>query len=67
MSSDQIRSSKTIPDESRIRDFTIHGSVLELGASSISGNVVQQPIPEAWKHLNASIAPFSIEKCRDLK
>jgi hypothetical protein len=63
MSNNQISDSQTAMHPSSARDSITHGSTLKLGASPASGH---QPIPEA-KHLNASIAPFSIEKCRDLK
>jgi hypothetical protein len=67
MSNNQISVSQTATHPSSAQDSSTHGSILKLGASSVSSHLVHQPIPEAWKHLNANIAPFSIEKCRDLK
>jgi hypothetical protein len=60
MSNNQISGPQTAIHFSSARDSIMHGS------SPASSHLVRQPIPEA-KHLNANIAPFSIEKCRDLK
>jgi hypothetical protein len=64
MSNNQISGPQTATPLLNTRDFSTHGSNWKLVSRSVSSH---QPIPEAWKHLNANIAPFSIEKCRDLK